>query len=64
MYAGHDYKGWTVSTIGAEKRYNPRIAGKSEAEYVTLMNGLNLPRPKMMDIAVPANLARGKRSDA
>lgn len=60
--AGHDYKGWTMSTIGEEKQFNPRLAGKTEAEYVSLMNNLNLPRPKMMDIAVPANLACGRRS--
>lgn len=61
VYAGHDYKGWTVSTIGEEQRFNPRIAGKTEAEYVEIMQNLNLPNPKMMDIAIPANLACGKR---
>ncbi len=61
VYAGHDYKGWTVSTIAEEKRHNPRIAGKTEAEYVAIMNALNLPDPALMDIAVPANLACGKR---
>lgn len=61
VYAAHDYKGWTVSTIREEKRYNPRIAGKTEAEYVAIMQSLNLPDPKLMDIAVPANLACGKR---
>ena len=60
VYAAHDYKGWTVSTIGEEKRYNPRIAGKSEAAYVDIMNNLNLPNPKLMDVAVPANLACGQ----
>jgi len=59
VYAGHDYKGWTVSTIGEERRFNPRLAGRTEAEYVELMNDLNLPRPKMIDIAVPANLNCG-----
>lgn len=63
VYAGHDYKGWTVSTIGEEKRYNPRLAGRTEDEYVQIMNNLRLPRPKMMDVAVPANLACG-RTDA
>ncbi len=62
IYAAHDYKGWTVSTIGEEKQYNPRIAGKTEAEYVAIMNSLNLPDPKLMDIAVPANLACGRRA--
>ena len=60
LYPGHDYKGWTSSSIGEEKRANPRLAGKSEAEYVSLMNNLNLPNPKMMDVAVPANLACGQ----
>jgi sulfur dioxygenase len=60
VYATHDYKGWTVSTIGEEKKFNPRIAGKSESEYVDIMNNLDLPNPKLMDIAVPANLACGK----
>jgi len=63
VYAGHDYKGWTVSTIGEEKRFNPRLAGRTEDEYVGIMENLHLPRPKMMDIAVPANLACG-RTDA
>ncbi len=61
VYAAHDYKGWTVSTIGEERRFNPRLAGKSEAEYVEIMRNLNLPTPKMMDIAVPANLVCGRR---
>ena len=59
-YPGHDYKGWMSSSIGEEKRHNPRLAGKSEAEYVAIMNGLNLPNPKLMDVAVPANLACGQ----
>jgi glyoxylase-like metal-dependent hydrolase (beta-lactamase superfamily II) len=45
IYAAHDYKGWMVSTIGEEKQYNPRIAGKTEAEYVAIMNSLNLANP-------------------
>jgi len=64
VYAGHDYKGWTVSTIGEEKQFNPRLAGKTEVEYVALMNDLQLPRPQMMDIAVTANLAGGRRSES
>lgn len=60
VYPGHDYKGWTASSIGEEKRANPRLAGKTEAEYVAIMNGLQLPNPKLMDVAVPANLACGK----
>jgi glyoxylase-like metal-dependent hydrolase (beta-lactamase superfamily II) len=64
VYAAHDYKGWTVSTIGEEKRHNPRLAGKTEAEYVAIMRSLNLPRPAQMDVAVPANLACGRRRPA
>lgn len=55
VYPGHDYKGQRVSTIGAEKRSNPRLARKSRDEFITLMNSLNLPKPTMIDIAVPAN---------
>lgn len=55
VYPAHDYKGDTVSTIGEEKRCNPRLQVSSVEEYVALMNGLHLPNPKMMDIAVPAN---------
>lgn len=61
VYAAHDYKGWTVSSIGEERRHNPRLAGKTEAQYVEIMRNLDLPVPKMMDIAVPANLACGRR---
>ncbi|HTJ99995.1 MAG TPA: MBL fold metallo-hydrolase [Bordetella sp.] len=60
VYPAHDYRGCTASSIGEEKRFNPRLAGKSEAEYVAIMNGLNLPPPKLMDIAVPANLGCGR----
>jgi sulfur dioxygenase len=59
VYPAHDYKGWTVSTIGEERAHNPRLAAKSEAEYVAIMRALKLPDPKMMDVAVPANLACG-----
>jgi glyoxylase-like metal-dependent hydrolase (beta-lactamase superfamily II)/rhodanese-related sulfurtransferase len=59
VYPAHDYKGETVSTIGEEKRFNPRLQVKSIDEYVTLMNNLKLPNPKMMDVAVPANLHVG-----
>ena len=59
VYPAHDYKGETVSTIGEEKRFNPRLRVKSVDEYVDLMNHLNLPNPKMMDVAVPANMHVG-----
>lgn len=60
VYPGHDYKGWTVSTIGEEKAHNPRLQVNSPEAYAELMNNLKLPNPKMMDVAVPANLACGK----
>ena len=64
VFPGHDYKGDTVSTIGEERRSNPRLQVKSVDEYVTLMNNLNLPNPKMMDVAVPANMSIGLAQDA
>ena len=59
VYPAHDYKGDTVSTIAEEKAFNPRLQVKSVDEYVALMNGLNLANPKMMDVAVPANMRQG-----
>jgi sulfur dioxygenase len=59
VYPAHDYKGDTVSTIGEEKAFNPRLQVKSADEYADLMNHLNLPNPKMMDVAVPANMRIG-----
>jgi len=59
VYPAHDYKGDTVSTIGEEKRYNPRLQVRSIEEYVQLMDNLKLPNPKMMDVAVPANMHVG-----
>ncbi|HET7884160.1 MAG TPA: MBL fold metallo-hydrolase [Acetobacteraceae bacterium] len=59
VFPAHDYKGDTVTTIGEEKRYNPRLQVKSCEEYVALMNNLNLSNPKMMDVAVPANMRQG-----
>jgi glyoxylase-like metal-dependent hydrolase (beta-lactamase superfamily II)/rhodanese-related sulfurtransferase len=59
VYPAHDYKGDTVSTIGEEKAWNPRLQVKSVDEYVALMNSLHLPNPKMMDVAVPANMRIG-----
>ena len=61
VYPAHDYKGETVSTIGEEKQFNPRLRVKSVDEYVDLMNNLKLPNPKMMDVAVPANMRVGLR---
>ncbi|MEK1932562.1 MAG: MBL fold metallo-hydrolase [Pararhizobium sp.] len=59
VFPAHDYKGDTVSTIGEEKRFNPRLRVRSVDEYVDIMNNLNLPNPKMMDVAVPANIHVG-----
>ncbi|HEY5900513.1 MAG TPA: MBL fold metallo-hydrolase, partial [Burkholderiales bacterium] len=61
IYPGHDYRGLTVSTVGEEKRYNPRLAESiGEEDFVGYMTHLGLPHPKQMDIAVPANLKCGK----
>jgi glyoxylase-like metal-dependent hydrolase (beta-lactamase superfamily II)/rhodanese-related sulfurtransferase len=59
VFPAHDYKGDTVSTIGEEKRYNPRLQVCSVDEYIELMANLKLPNPKMMDVAVPANMHVG-----
>lgn len=59
VYPAHDYKGWMVSSIGEEKAHNPRLQVGNMAEYVAIMNNLNLPNPAMMDVAVPANRACG-----
>ena len=63
VFPAHDYKGDTVSTIAEEKAFNPRLRVKSVDEYVALMNGLNLPNPKMMDVAIPANIKVGLAQD-
>jgi glyoxylase-like metal-dependent hydrolase (beta-lactamase superfamily II) len=60
VYPAHDYKGWTASSIGEERRHNPRLANKTEDQYVDFMQTLVLPNPKMMDVAVPANLSCGR----
>jgi glyoxylase-like metal-dependent hydrolase (beta-lactamase superfamily II)/rhodanese-related sulfurtransferase len=59
VYPAHDYKGDTVSTIGEEKAFNPRLQVRSADEYAGLMNSLKLPDPTMMDVAVPANMKIG-----
>lgn len=55
IYPGHDYNGRRVSSVSQEKATNLRLAGKTKDEFVALMNSLNLPKPKLIDIAVPAN---------
>jgi sulfur dioxygenase len=64
VWPGHDYKGRTQSTIGAEKTGNERIAGKTLAQFVATMQALNLPKPRRIDEAVPANRSSGIRHDA
>lgn len=59
VWPGHDYRGFTRTTIGEERAFNPRVAGKSRDEFIAIMNALDLPRPKKLDIAVPANRACG-----
>lgn len=60
VYPGHDYKGRTASSIGEERRHNPRLGGaKSQAEFVQIMAGLELAYPSKIDIALPANQRLG-----
>jgi glyoxylase-like metal-dependent hydrolase (beta-lactamase superfamily II)/rhodanese-related sulfurtransferase len=59
VYPAHDYKGDTVSTIGEERAFNPRLQVRSADEYAVLMANLKLANPKMMDVAVPANMHVG-----
>src|SRR5438105_1108642 len=63
VFPAHDYKGDMVSTIAEERAFNPRLQVKSVDEYVDLMNNLKLPNPKMMDVAVPANMRVGLRQE-
>ena len=62
VYPAHDYNGMTVSTIGEERAHNPRLQVRSKQEYVELMNGLVLSSPRLMDVAVPANRACGRKA--
>ena len=64
VWPGHDYRGHTVSTIGEEKRHNPRLAGKSRDEFIAIMQGLKLAPPKKIQVAVPANLVCGREISA
>lgn len=58
VYPAHDYLGQTASTVGEERKFNPRLT-KNLDEFVKIMDNLNLPKPKKIDIAVPANLVCG-----
>jgi rhodanese-related sulfurtransferase len=61
IYPAHDYQGRTVSTVGEERRFNPRLGGDAnEDDFVGYMNNLGLPHPKQMDAAVPANMRSGR----
>ena len=60
VFAGHDYNGFSESTIGEEARFNPRLgAGRTAADFDAIMAALNLPRPAQIDVAVPANVWDG-----
>lgn len=63
VWPGHDYQGKTQSSIGQEKASNARVAGKSQAEFVAIMDALKLPPPQRIQEAVPANLRSGLRHD-
>ena len=61
LYPGHDYKGQTVTSVAEEKRYNPRLGGDSnETDFAGYMDALGLPHPKLIAMAVPANLRCGQ----
>jgi sulfur dioxygenase len=64
LYPAHDYKGRTVTTVLEEREWNPRLGGgKTEAEFVAIMASLQLATPRLMDVAVPANLRGGRRDE-
>ncbi len=60
VYPAHDYKGHGMTTIGEERRFNPRLAGKSRAEFIRTMQALKVPAPRRIQEAVPANQACGE----
>lgn len=62
VYPGHDYRGQTVSTIGEEKRFNPRFVGQNRESFIEIMKNLNLPNPKKIAEAVPANQLCGQKA--
>ena len=63
IHPAHDYKGDLVSTIGEEKKFNPRLQVSSAEEYAHIMNNLVLENPKLMDVAVPTNKKLGMSLD-
>jgi sulfur dioxygenase len=65
LYPGHDYRGLTVTSVGEELSFNPRLGGDIDVnDFAGFMNNLGLPHPKLMDVAVPANLNCGRPSDS
>ena len=64
VWPGHDYKGRTKSTIGHERTHNSRLAHRSRADFIALMDALHLPKPRRIDEAVPANLQLGVQHHA
>ena len=64
VWPGHDYQGRTHSSIAHEMQHNARVAGKTLAQFEAIMAQLNLPKPRRIDEAVPANLTSGLRHDA
>jgi sulfur dioxygenase len=65
VYPAHDYAGRTASSIGEEKHFNPRIGGQAnENDFVGYMENMQLPHPKKLDIAVPANLKGGRPEES
>ena len=64
LYPAHDYRGLTVSSVAEEQQFNPRLGGEvNESDFTGYMDNLNLPHPRQIDIAVPANLQCGKPDD-
>ncbi|MGZ8272242.1 MAG: MBL fold metallo-hydrolase, partial [Methylophilus sp.] len=63
VYPGHDYQGRYVSCVAQEKNINSRLANKTREEFIAIMQALNLPKPKMIDLAVPANRKCGIDED-
>ncbi len=64
LYPAHDYRGLTATSVGEERQFNPRLGGDVDAgDFAGYMNNLGLPHPKLMDIAVPANLLCGRPAD-
>ncbi|MGH8556213.1 MAG: MBL fold metallo-hydrolase [Methylococcales bacterium] len=55
VYPGHDYNGRWVSSIGQERTTNARVAGKTREQFVEIMYNLDLPKPKLIDVAAPSN---------